>query len=104
MIATLKRSTKLSLLTLAISGLKQMTLAYIKKNPDCRMCDISRNVFSAVDHKQMLASVIVRQLVDDFSVIKYQPAKTFEDERGITQFVKDEHGNVVRHKHYVYCL
>ena len=102
MITTIKATTKRQLLNIAMSGLKSMALAYIKKNPDCRMCDISRGAFGAVDHKQMLASVIVRQLVDDLSVIKYQQAKTFENEQGLIEFVKDENGKVVRHKHYVY--
>ena len=98
MIASLKRSTKLTLLSMCSAGLQQMALAYIRKNPSQRMCRISENVFGAIDHKQMLASVIVRQLVESGKVIKYQPIRWTKDNK----IMYDNNGLAVRHKHYVY--
>lgn len=98
MIASLKRSTKSTLLSMCSAGLQQMALAYIRKNPSLRMCRISQDVFGAIDHKQMLASVIVKQLVDQGKVIKYQPIRWTKDNK----IEYDERGHAVRYKHYVY--
>ena len=76
-----------------------MALAYIRKNPSQRMCRISENVFGAIDHKQMLASVIVKQLVDQGKVIKYQPVRLTKDNKVMYE---KRGGYAVRHKHYVY--
>jgi len=80
-----------------MSGLKRLALTYIERNPCTRMHQISKGVFSAIDHKQMLASVVVKQLVDSGKVTKYKPVKY--DKHGM---MFDSNGNSIRHAHYVY--
>ena len=83
-----------------MAGLERLALNYIRRNPLCRMHEISKGVFSAVDHKQMLASVVVKSLVDKFLVIKHQPLKL--DRKGNLMYNED--GTLQRYKHFVYCV
>lgn len=81
-----------------MSGLKRLAFRYIEQNPYHRMHQISKDVFGSIDHKQMLASVVVRQLVNEGKVVKYQPIKLYKGKS-----MTDEHGRIVRYKHFVYA-
>lgn len=95
---TIKQQVKSTVQELAMSGLKRLAFSYIEKYPYHRMHQISEGVFKSIDHKQMLASVVVKQLVDEGKVIKYQPLKLIKG-----KIVEDESGNWVRYKHFVYA-
>jgi len=94
----IKAALKETVIDLAIAGLARCTLSYIEKNPHQRMHLISENVFGLLDHKQMLASVVVKHLVDDGRVIKYQPVKS--DKYGQILYGDDQ--RPLRYKHFVY--
>lgn len=98
--ASLSFSIRKTTLDLAMAGLERLAYIYIRRNPLCRMHEISKGVFSAVDHKQMLASVVVKRLVDANLVTKHYPLKL--DRNGNLTY--DEHGKVVRYKHFVYAI
>lgn len=98
--ASLSFSIRKSTLNIAMAGLERLALNYIRRNPLCRMHQISKGVFSAVDHKQMLASVVVKRLVDNFQVVKHQPLKL--DRKGNLMYNND--GTLCHYKHFVYCI
>jgi len=83
---------------LAMSGLKRLAFKYIDQNPYVRMHQISKGVFKDIDHKQMLASVVVRQLVNEGKVTKFQPVKTVNG-----MIKRDQFGRAERYKHFVYA-
>ena len=72
----IRAAIKETVVDLAMAGLARCCLSYIEKNPYQRMHRISEECFGLMDHKQMLASVVVKHLVDDGRVIKYQPVKS----------------------------
>jgi len=80
-----------------MSGLKRLAMSYIERNPYHRMHQISEGVFKSIDHKQMLASVVVRQLVNEGKVVKHQPIKLIKG-----KIQRDQFGQIVRYKHFVY--
>lgn len=93
----IKQQLKSTVSDLAMQGLQRLAYGFIDRNPYARMHQISKGVFSAIDHKQMLASVVVKQLVDANKVTKYKPIKY--DKYGM---MFDQVGNPIRHEHYVY--
>lgn len=93
----IKAAIKETVVDLAIAGLERVVLNWINKNPYSRMHHISENVFGLIDHKQMLASVVVKHLVDDGKVMKYQPVKYKNG-----SIVRNEWGDPVTYKHFVY--
>ena len=93
----LKTAIKETVIDLAMAGLERCVLSYIEKNPYRRMHMISEDCFGLIDHKQMLASVVVRHLVENNKVIKYQPPKYVKGEALV-----DSDGNLIRYKHFVY--
>ena len=94
----LKSRVKSKVLELSMSALEILCLRYIKNNPWCRMCEISRGCLSSVDHKQMLASIVVKRLVEQNKVLKIQPVKT--DRFG--KVLRNPDGKAQRYKHFVY--
>ena len=94
---TIKQQVKSTVQELAMSGLKRLAMSYIERNPYVRMHQISKGVFNGIDHKQMLASVVVRQLVIEGKVVKHQPVRLFNG-----KCKRDQFGNLVRYKHFVY--
>lgn len=94
---TIKQQVKSTVSDLAMQGLQRLAYGFIDRNPFARMHQISKGVFSAIDHKQMLASVVVKQLVDNGKVIKYKPIKY--DKHGM---MLDQAGKPIRHAHFVY--
>ena len=95
----LKSRVKSTVLELSMLALERLVLRYIDNRPWSRMCEISRGCLAAVDHKQMLASIIVRRLVEQGKVIKHQPYKCGKD--GMPLFESD--GKAQRYKHFVYA-
>jgi len=93
----IKAAIKETVIDLAMAGLERCVLSYIEKNPYRRMHRISEDCFGLIDHKQMLASVVVKHLVDDGKVIKYRPVKTV---KGNIQRAID--GEPIRYQHFVY--
>jgi len=94
----IREAIKSSVQDLAMAGLKRLAYRYIENNPYQRMHLISKDVFGGIDHKQMLASVVVRQLVNEGKVVKHQPIKLIKG-----KIHRDQYGNIVRYKHYVYA-
>jgi len=94
---TIKQQIKSTVQDLAMSGLKRLAMSYIERNPYHRMHQISEGVFKSIDHKQMLASVVVRQLVNEGKVVKHQPIKLIKG-----KIQRDQFGQIVRYKHFVY--
>ena len=93
----IREAIKSSVQDLAMAGLKRLAFRYIENNPYRRMHQVSKDVFGSIDHKQMLASVVVRQLVNEGKVVKYQPIKM---NKGVP--IRDQFGQLVRYKHFVY--
>ena len=94
----IRAAIKETVVDLAMAGLARCCLSYIEKNPYQRMHRISEECFGLMDHKQMLASVVVKHLVDDGRVIKYQPVKS--DKYGQILYGDDQ--RPLRYKHFVY--
>ena len=95
----IREAIKSSVQDLAMAGLKRLAYRYIENNPYHRMHQISEGVFKSIDHKQMLASVVVRQLVNEGKVVKHQPVKFTKDNK----IKRDQFGRVERYKHFVYA-
>ena len=93
----IRAAIKETVVDLAIAGLARCCLSYIEKNPHQRMHRISEECFGLLDHKQMLASVVVRHLVEDGRVTKYNPVRFNKGE-----VVRDQWGNPMFYKHFVY--
>ena len=93
----IREAIKSSVQDLAMAGLKRLAYRYIENNPYSRMHLISKDVFGSIDHKQMLASVVVRHLVNEGKVVKYQPIKLVNG-----NIKRDQFGQIVRSKHFVY--
>lgn len=94
----IRSAIRSSVTELAMQGLQRVAMRYITDNPWCRMHTISKGAFGMIDHKQMLASVVVRQLVIKGRVFKIQPYKN--DKNGNPIF--DKNGYRERYKHFVY--
>ena len=94
----IRSAIKSTVQDLAMSGLKRLAMSYIERNPYHRMHQISEGVFKSIDHKQMLASVVVRQLVNEGKVVKHQPIKLIKG-----KIQRDQFGQLVRYKHFVYA-
>ena len=94
----IREAIKETVVDLAMAGLARCCLSYIEKNPYKRMHQISEECFGLMDHKQMLASVVVKHLVDDGRVIKYQPVKS--DKYGQILYGDDQ--RPLRYKHFLY--
>lgn len=94
----IRSAIKSTVQDLAMTGLKRLAFRYIEQNPYRRMHQVSKDVFGAIDHKQMLASVVVRQLVMEGKVVKHQPIRLIKG-----KIQRDQFGNIVRYKHFVYA-
>ena len=94
----IRAAIKETVVDLAMSGLERVVLNWIEKNPYSRMHQVSENVFGFIDHKQMLASVVVKHLVDDNKVVKYRPIK--HNKNGTIQRTID--GEPILYSHFVY--
>ena len=94
----IREAIKTSVQDLAMAGLKRLAFRYIENNPYRRMHQVSKDVFGSIDHKQMLASVVVRQLVNEGKVVKHQPIRLIKG-----KIMRDQFGNIVRYKHFVYA-
>ena len=93
----IRAALKETVVDLAIAGLERVVLNWIDKNPYSRMHMISENVFGLIDHKQMLASVVVKHLVDDGKVMKYRPVKVVKG-----NIERNENGEPIHYQHFVY--
>tara|TARA_R100001463_G_scaffold10682_4_gene30844 strand:+ start:1683 stop:2003 length:321 start_codon:yes stop_codon:yes gene_type:complete len=67
---TFKGAVKSTVLDLAMQGMERLVVSYVSRNPWCRACDVSRGAFKGYDHKQMLASVVLRNLVSKGKLVK----------------------------------
>lgn len=93
----IKAAIKETVIDLAMAGLERCVYGWIERNPYSRMHHISEECFGLIDHKQMLASVVVKHLVDEGRVIKYRPVKTKNGE-----ILRNLDGDPIHYQHFVY--